>query len=308
MENINNKEKNFVSAVVYLRNNETGIVNFVRGLNETLSSFFAKYEIIIVNDCSSDKSVERVKEYAKENEGSAISILNMSFAQGVEQCMNAGLDLAIGDFVFQFDYSHNDWGWELLMDVYRQSLKGFDIVCAVNTKRTKSQPLFYYLFNKYAQIHHKVCDNSFCIITRRGINRVRSLTKQVPYRNALYANCGLGMYNLEYKYESEVVKLEVPRHSYNSLILFTDLGYKAARNMTFLMAGVILFVIIYALVFFFIGHPVEGWTTTMLLLGVSFFGVFAIMAVILKYLSLLTSLVFHKQNYVFESIEKLVNQ
>ena len=67
MENINNKEKNFVSAVVYLRNNETGIVNFVRGLNETLSSFFAKYEIIIVNDCSSDKSVERVKEYAKEN-------------------------------------------------------------------------------------------------------------------------------------------------------------------------------------------------------------------------------------------------
>ena len=128
MENINNKEKNFVSAVVYLRNNETGIVNFVRGLNETLSSFFAKYEIIIVNDCSSDKSVERVKEYAKENEGSAISILNMSFTQGVEQCMNAGLDLAIGDFVFQFDYSHNDWDWELLMDVYRQSLKGFDIV------------------------------------------------------------------------------------------------------------------------------------------------------------------------------------
>ena len=32
-----------------------------------------------------------------------ITILNMSFFHGVEAAMNAGVDLAIGDFVFEFD-------------------------------------------------------------------------------------------------------------------------------------------------------------------------------------------------------------
>lgn len=32
-----------------------------------------------------------------------LTILNMSLHQGVEQAMNAGLDAAIGDFVFEFD-------------------------------------------------------------------------------------------------------------------------------------------------------------------------------------------------------------
>lgn len=306
MEN-SRKEKNFISAVVYLKNNSKGIVNFVKGLHQTLYDNFDKFEIIIVNDCSTDDSVNQVKLYAKEHDASAITILNMSFGQGVEQCMNAGLDLAIGDYVLQFDNSYNDWEWSLLMDVYRQSQKGYDIVCAVNKGRKLSQPIFFYLFNKYAHVHNRVEDSSFCIITRRGINRVQSLTKVIPYRNALYANCGLGMYNLEYEYTVSNRQYPSQRHSYNSLILFTDLGYKVARVMTLLMAAFILLVFAYAIVVFLVGHPVEGWTTTMLFMGVSFFGIFAIMAVILKYLSLITNLVFKKQEYVFESIEKLVN-
>lgn len=301
------KEKNFISAVVYLKNNGKGIANFVKDLHQTLNDNFEKFEIIIVNDCSTDDSVNQVKLYSKEHDASAITILNMSFAQGVEQCMNAGLDLAIGDYVLQFDNSYCDWDWPLLMDVYRQSQEGYDIVCAVNRGRKQAQPVFFYLFNKYAHVHNKVEDSSFCIITRRGINRVQSLTKAIPYRNALYANCGLGMYNLEYDYAVSGKQYSSFRHSYSSLILFTDLGYKAARVMTIVMAALILLVFVYAVIVFLVGHPVEGWTTTMLFMGLSFFGIFAIMAVILKYLSLITDLVFKKQEYVFESIEKLVN-
>ena len=97
------KEKNFISAVVYLKNNSKGIVNFVKDLHQSLNDNFEKFEIIIVNDCSTDDSVNQVKLYSKEHDASAITILNMSFVQGVEQCMNAGLDLAIGDYVLQFD-------------------------------------------------------------------------------------------------------------------------------------------------------------------------------------------------------------
>ena len=221
--------------------------------------------------------------------------------------MNAGIELAIGDYVLQFDNSFNDWNWELLMDVYHQSQKGFDIVCAVNRGRKPSQPMFFYLFNKHAHVHNKVEETSFCIITRRGINRVQSLTKMIPYRNALYANCGLGMYNLEYNYPVDDKTFKFARHSYNSLILFTDIGYKVARLMAIFIATLIVLLLIYTIIIYLVGHPVEGWTTTMLFMGISFFGIFAIMAVVLKYLSLITNLIFKKQEYVFESIEKLVN-
>ena len=302
-----NKEKNFISAVVYMHDNQATIVPFVDSLNRTLADNFDRYEIIIVNDCSADRSVELVKQYAKEHEAGAISILNMGYPQGVEQSMNAGIDLAIGDFVFQFDSAVCQWQWDMLMDVYRRSLQGFDIVCAVNECHRRSQPLFYRLFNRYADVQHPVTDYAFMLITRRGINRVGSLTKVVPYRNALYANCGLAMENMTYCHTAGA---GVPsgRRSYSNLILFTDLGYRIARNLTFVMALIVLLIFIYAVVIFFFGHPVEGWTTTMLLMSTSFFGIFAVLAVVLKYLSVITGLIFKKQHYIFSSIEKLVNQ
>lgn len=302
------KEKNFISAVVYLRDNRDTVVPFVEGLGRTLSENFERYEIIIVNDCSADGSPEAVKRFAKEHEAGAVTILNMGYPQGVEQAMNAGVDLAIGDFVFQFDTPVRTWEWSLLTDVYRRSLKGFDIVCAVNRACRSSQRTFYWLFNRYADVQHPVTDYSFMLITRRGINRVSSLTKVVPYRNALYANCGLALDNMEYDYHTDDCRTSPVRRSYSNLILFTDLGYRISRNIAIQMALVVLLIFIYAMVIFFFGHPVEGWTTTMLLMSTSFFGIFAIMAVILKYLSVIVGLVFRKQNYVFSSIEKLVNQ
>lgn len=98
-----NKEKNFVSAVVYVRNEEKKIYDFLDKVNGILKDNFEKYEIICVNDASSDKSVEEIKRYAKTVKGGTISVLNMSFYQGLELSMNAGIDLSIGDFVYEFD-------------------------------------------------------------------------------------------------------------------------------------------------------------------------------------------------------------
>ena len=56
---------------------------------------------------------------------------------------------------------------------------------------------------------------------------------------------------------------------------------------------------------FITGHPVEGWTTTMFVITVGFSGLFAVLTIVVKYLSLLVDLVFKQQKYLVESIEKL---
>lgn len=120
-----NKEKNFISAVVYVYNQETQIYRFLELVNETLRNSFEKYEIICVNDASTDGSIKEIKRYASTVKGNVISILNMSFYQGLELSMNAGVDLAIGDFVFEFDLPHASYSSNLIIDVYQGFVKFF---------------------------------------------------------------------------------------------------------------------------------------------------------------------------------------
>ena len=63
--------------------------------------------------------------------------------------------------------------------------------------------------------------------------------------------------------------------------------------------------IIYTLLVFFLGNPIEGWTTTLLFLSVAFFGLFGILTIIIKYLQIIVDMVFKRKHYIIESIEKL---
>lgn len=308
---VTNKEKNFISAVLYIHNDEIHIVDTLRKVNDVLSDNFEKYEIICVNDYSTDKSTEKIKTFADGLKGSVISILNMSYYQGTELSMNAGVDLAIGDFVFEFDNIEMDYSVETIMEVYYQSLKGFDIVSATPQKpMKKTSLLFYNLFNEYSNNPNKLKTETFRILSRRAINRVQSMNKTIPYRKAIYANCGLkidtihyksNIPNSLYKYDENIRK----NIAIESLMLFTDIAYKAALFMTLLMMLGIILVGIYTVFVFMSQQPVAGWTTTMLFLAVGFFGVFAILAVVIKYLSIIVDLIFKKQKYMIESIEKI---
>ena len=91
----------------------------------------------------------------------------------------------------------------------------------------------------------------------------------------------------------------------SSLILFTNIGYKFSLTMSVIMIITTILVALYSIIIFVGGHPVQGWTTTMLFLAFSFFGLFMIMTIVLKYLEMLINLTFKKYKYMIESIDKL---
>lgn len=310
---VTNKEKNFISIVLYIYNSEDKIEVFLNKINTILYNNFEKYEIICVNDASTDNSLNIIRNFSNSLNGQVINIINMSFYQGLELSMNAGRDLAIGDFVYEFDSIYIDYNIDTIMEVYFLSLKGFDIVSAIpRTKRRKSSKIFYSIFNKYASTQYKLDTETFRILSRRAINRVHSMSKTIPYRKAIYSNCGLKLDFVIYDTirnpvydKGQQVKEKRRDIAIDSLILFTDIGYKVSIGMTIFMMIITIITAIYTLIIFLNKTPIAGWTTTMLLLSISFFGVFAILAIIIKYLSILIDLVFKKQNYTIESIEKI---
>ena len=308
-----NKEKNFISAVIYVHNAEKQIADFLRTVATVLENNFVKSEIICVNDFSDDTSVDKIKEISREFNKTCISILNMSYFHGVEIAMTAGVDLAIGDFVFEFDSAVLDFSPDEIMRVYRKSLEGFDIVSASpNKTMRKSSQGFYSLFNRFSRLHYKMTTERFRILSRRVINRISTMNKTMPYRKPVYAACGLKTTNLVYEVTANIRETEDSftknyRKSLaeDSFIIFTDLGYRVSMMITSIMLFFTVGVGVYSLVFKIIKNPIPGWTSTILFLSVSMFFVFMILTIVLKYLQILVNLVFKKAHYSFESIEKL---
>lgn len=305
-----NKEKNFVSAVVYLYNDRDRVADFLGRLNRRLGENFFKYEIVCVNDCSTDGTAARVEKFCEENSVKSLTLIDTSFFQGVENRMTAGVDISIGDFVFEFDSCFADYDMSMIMDVYRKSLEGNDIVFAVPKGVSKtSSKLFYTLFNRFSNMRYKIKTQRFSLISRRGINRVKSMGARTVYRKAVYASCGLPVADFDYTPKTDGfddTQRKVKRDlALNSLILFTDIGYKISASLSVLMALVLAFRAVYTVVIFLSRHPVAGWTTTMLVVSFGFFGIFLLFAFALKYLSLILSLVFSHRQYVIENIRKI---
>lgn len=305
---ISNKEKNYVSAVVYVHNNEKNIKDFINKINNVLNNTFEKYEIIFVNDASTDKTREIISEESKLITTGIVTTINMSFLQGVETTMNAGIDLAIGDFVFEFDSIELDYDLSLITDIYFKSLEGYDIVSAVPNNVKMTSKMFYKVFNKYANMENQLRTERFKIISRRGINRVDSMNVKIPYRKAVYANCGLKQTFIQYKVSpSSQGKSTIKDRrelAIDSLLLFTDIGYRISISMATIMLLFSVFVAIYSIFIFVNGNPVAGWTTTMLFLSFAFFGLFSLLTILIKYTQLLLNLQFTKQDYIIEGIEK----
>ena len=308
------KNQNFVSAVIYVHNAEAHIGRFLLTIIHTLEENFEHSEIICVNDGSDDSSAAELRKTALRASAASISMVNMSYYHGLEAAMNAGLDLAIGDFVFEFDNTVLDFDESDIMRIYERSLQGYDIVSASpNRKGRLSSKLFYSVFTRFTNSPYHMTTESFRILSRRVINRISSMNKTVPYRKAVYSNTGFKMDNIVYDVLPDAAGAFGSRKesryrvglAIDAMILFTEIGYRFSITMTLMMMAVSVFMVGYSVVTYMTSHPVAGWTTTILFLSVAFSGLFGILTVVIKYLQLLVNLIFKRKQYIFESIEKL---
>ena len=133
------------------------------------------------------------------------------------------------------------------------------------------------------------------------------LFRSMPYRKAAYAASGLKMTTIDFAAQSgrpsEKVRFS---RAVDSLALYTGIGYKVAFGVSVIMLLLMLASVVYIFAINLLGNtPVEGWTTTMLVVTGGFFGVFLLLAIVLKYLALLVEMVFKQQKYLVESVEKI---
>ena len=320
MENqiVNKKEKKFISIVVYLHDLAPYLKYFLDTIIPIYEENFDQFELVCVDDACQDHTIEVLKEYVENKQIKAmVNVVHMSFFQGLESAMNAGRDIAIGDFVYEFDDIFVDYEPEVIMQIYEKLLEGNDIVAASSKGKLRlTSKVFYSLYNRTSRGKGKIGPETFRIVSRRAINRIKSMGQYIPYRKAVYMNCGLKATTI--CYESKDVKVRVKNKAVasertalalDSFIYFTDV----LERVSAIISGIFLLVTVGMGVYiisdvFNNTKPVEGWLSTMGFLALGFFGVFALLTIILKYLSVMLNLIFKQQRYLVSDIEKVVKR
>lgn len=298
------KEKNFISAVVFLRNNAGKIKPFFSTLSKELSEHFENYELIAINDSSDDSTVEELSEWAALHTY-PLTIIQMSSRQSREACMNAGLDAAIGDFVYEFDSVEIEFPWDYVYRAYETAIKGNDIVSVCPKRLGGVNKLFYTLFNRHSLTSYKIRTNAFRLVSRRALHRVHAISSYMPYRKAAYAGSGLKCADLEYIGKCSERQENRIQLAIESLLLYTRLGYRITSILSVTMILITLFAFIYTIVVYCIGEPVVGWTTMTLLISIGFTGLFLGNTIAVQYLALILDLQSKRERYLIENTEKI---
>ncbi|MEX1376228.1 MAG: glycosyltransferase [Eubacteriales bacterium] len=312
MKNYLEKEKNFISAVVYLRNCTERIIDFMEKVDAVLSENFCQYEFILVDDNSEDDTLKKVNSVTL-SENSNMYVVKMAYYHGKEKAMRAGIDLAIGDFVFEFDSTLINYELSLIYDVYLKSLEGYDVVAASqNAEQGKRFSTFYKILEKTSENNIKLKSETFRVVSRRMINRSMNSSNQVFYRKAIYHNSGLKTCIINYdvtndkKVNDSLKFSQQTNMAMDILVNHSDIGTRIAGYISIIFLVFAIITTGYTVYTYLTLENIQpGWATTMFFLSISFTGVFLTLYIITKYLVNILLEVRNKPMYVYKSVEKL---
>lgn len=177
-----------LSVVVPLYNEEENVTPLLEKLIPAVSNF--SYEILLVNDGSSDNTIEKVKEYTKTNK--AIKLISFVRNFGHQMALTAGYKLAKGDCVVTLDADLQDPP-SLITEMVDKWCEGYKIVYAKREKRDESMfkkltaHLFYRLINSMSDTPIPNDIGDFRLLDRQVVDLLNQMPEKSRFLRGLVA-------------------------------------------------------------------------------------------------------------------------
>lgn len=222
-----------ISVIIPCYNEEESLPHFIKEMNIVIDEMKkVKFELIFVNDGSKDKTLEILKELAKEYK--YVKYINMSRNFGKEAAMLAGLELSSGDYVAIMDADLQDPP-RLLIDMYKGiAEEGYDCVALRRTTR-KGEPVVRSFFAKcYYKLINKISDTEivdgardYRLMTRQMVNSILELKEHNRFSKGIFSWVG---YNTKWMIYENVERvagttkwsfIRLFKYSIESIVAFT---------------------------------------------------------------------------------------
>lgn len=261
-----------ISVVIPCYNEEKAIPIFYKEMNKVMDKMKKlDFELIFVDDGSSDSTLEVCKNLAKEDK--RVKFLSFSRNFGKEAGIYAGLNKSTGDYVTLMDVDLQDPP-ELLPKMYNLiKEEGYDSVGTRRVTRKGEPPIrsffarcFYKLINKMSKTEMVDGARDYRLMTRQMVNSILEMKEYNRYSKGLFSFVGYKTKWIEYENRERVAgetkwsfwKLVI--YALDGIIAFstTPLWIAAIIGLLFCLVSfiAILIIVIKTLVF---GDPVGGW-------------------------------------------------
>lgn len=304
------KEKAFLSVIVYLRNNCHDIVPVLSSLDNYLSLTFDNFEIICINDASTDSSLQEIKR-CSSTLSRDLTVVNLAWNQGRDRGIISGIDLSIGDFIVEIEADKIDYDFSLIGTLYREASTGFDIVSAQRPEiPSLGDRIYYTFFNKVSYLPFELNQEIIRIISRRTANSLLSMNERVVSRDILYQFTGFPSKVITYiPVSDKKIKRRPFREklsiAIDNLISYSNIGPNLSIVIASLFLIFSLLLGVYAIIIYFtLKGVVPGWTSTALFLSICFTGIFLVLGVQGRYISSLMLDLKQRSQYTVRSIER----
>jgi len=194
-----------VSVVVPLSNDEASVEAFVSAVTGVLRPNYAYYELVLVDDGSSDGTVDKVSALLATVEG--IRLIRLSRKFGTEIAIASGLSAVIGDFVVVM--LPEPGLVELIPEMVRRAQGGHDVVFGVRRSR-RGDPrwlkvgasFFYWFCIKVLGLDIPQNASEFQVLSRRAVNAILQIKDKYRYLHILSAYVGYVREYFAYELES----------------------------------------------------------------------------------------------------------
>ncbi|MDP3706448.1 MAG: glycosyltransferase family 2 protein [Legionellaceae bacterium] len=191
-----------LSVIAPMFNEEAVIEAYLEKTLEILNNHFQNYELILIDDGSTDRTVSRCLSYIRENK--RIRLISFSRNYGHEIASTAGLETATGDLVILMDtdLQHPP---ELIPDMVAKASQGYDVVCALRTNRDEESwfkkttaKLFYGLSRKMTGFDLNADTGNFRLISRKVVDSLNKMKENNRHLIMMFAYVGYKTANISF--------------------------------------------------------------------------------------------------------------
>jgi polyisoprenyl-phosphate glycosyltransferase len=314
-----------LSVVLSFRNEECVLPELVRRLRTVLRAQtdegeIAAYELVFVDDASTDNSRAVLERLALEND---IVLVELSRNFGPSEGVMAGLAQTRGDAVIYMDSDLQDPP-EVIPELLKRWRSDSEVEVVYTTRRSRSgeHPLKllltkvgYRLINSISEIELPLDSGDFKLLSRRVVDELLLLEEKKPYVRGLVSWVGFKQEQVHYdrdpRYDgAHMTKCPVFSRKVldgyfdRALISFSDVPLKISLLLGFSVSAVALVYILVVLFQKAMGWHVPGWPAIMaavLLLG-------GIILMVLGFLGLYINIIFletkRRPNYIVKRVRQ----